>query len=228
VAIASSCVACASVYRLHASELAGKFPITPAQVREASLQATELLELIAPKGASQENAAVNADIDLRNRMFTLLIQDYDEAFRAGPWLFGNRAGDLVPSAFSFSSHTPQDSVAKAKAEAAKSEKETAAKQSRAKRREAKKAATVEARRIGAEVKKLADAAKRAARKGEKVPSLEALLEQQKAAAAAKPGAPGVTQPPAGETPPSPPAGTRPEAPGGTDAAPSSKPTPQGV
>lgn len=170
--IASACVACAALYKKYARVVAGKVPITVQQVRTATAEATELLGLVSPKGAKQNTEARDTEADLRNRMFTLVLQDYDPVHRAGVWLFGDQAEMLVPSALSINTRGPQDAVAKAKAKALKAQKAALAADLRAKKRESKKAATAQARKIAEEAKKLGDAAKRAARKGLPLPTLQ--------------------------------------------------------
>lgn len=161
---------CLAVFKKYAHALTGNVTVSAATLRSASESATNLLQMLTPKGAKHEDPRA-AEAELRDRVFTLMLQEYEPVRAAGAWLFTTRRDEVVPDAFSYNTRGPVDAVEKAKAAALKSEKETAAALERVKKRESKKAAFAEANRVAVEAKKIAAAAKKAARAGLPIPQL---------------------------------------------------------
>lgn len=94
---AGDCIAAAGLYQKHAAALKGKTPVTAAQAREAADLGAKLLKILRPKGGKRAKAAdLRAAIDLRDRLSTLLAQDYDAVRRAGAWLFGDAQDSATP------------------------------------------------------------------------------------------------------------------------------------
>ncbi len=92
---ASDCVALAGLFRRNAAAIKGKHPVTRAEIDEAARLGSELSALLVPGRAHspKRSAAARQATDDRNRLWTLLLQRYDELWRAGAYLFGKQAVD---------------------------------------------------------------------------------------------------------------------------------------
>jgi hypothetical protein len=62
--------------------IAGKTPVTAAQVVEAATIGTELLKRLKPKGTKSKDSAID-EVNIRDRMWTLLVTRYRELRRVG-------------------------------------------------------------------------------------------------------------------------------------------------
>lgn len=96
---ASDLVALAALFAKSAKAIAGKSPVTAADVKRADALGTELLATLKPASAKKTGARPGADAaDARDRLWTLLVQRHDEVRRAGAWIFGVPALDAkVPA-----------------------------------------------------------------------------------------------------------------------------------
>jgi hypothetical protein len=89
----------AALFIQHATGVRGKTPITAAQVREAAQTGTELLTLLRPKAAkrTRNGGALAADAAaIRDRLWTLLVQQSRELRRVGMWLWVDEVDVHVP------------------------------------------------------------------------------------------------------------------------------------
>jgi hypothetical protein len=96
---AQDLIALAALFKKNATKIAGKHPVSDADVVKAATFGTELLTVLRPKRAKHEKPRdVTAATDTRDRMWTLLTQRWDTAWRAGAYLFGpDEAHARVPS-----------------------------------------------------------------------------------------------------------------------------------
>lgn len=86
---ASDLVALASLFARNAKAVAGKSPIAAADVKRADALGSGLLATLKPSTAKKGNVRPGAEAaDVRDRLWTLLVQRHDVARRAGAWLFG--------------------------------------------------------------------------------------------------------------------------------------------
>jgi len=99
--IARDCVALAALYREHEAAIAGRSPVTCAQIDRAAAVGTELLELLRPASAVKESKTPEETAraaEQRDRLWTLLVRRHADLWRAGAYLFGRTdADDKVPS-----------------------------------------------------------------------------------------------------------------------------------
>lgn len=97
--VADDNIALAALFGKEARKLKGKTTITAAQVKEAAEIGTQLRSALKPKKAvktSAPNAELARATDIRDRFWTLLVQRYGIAWRAGAYLFGKEVHDRVP------------------------------------------------------------------------------------------------------------------------------------
>jgi len=97
---AHDCVALAALYRANAQSLRGKTTVTAAEVRRAAELGSSLLERLTPKMARKKNPVDTeyaAAIDLRDRMWTLLVRGYERVQRVGAWRWMDEAVGRVPA-----------------------------------------------------------------------------------------------------------------------------------
>ena len=85
---ATDCIELAALFRNNAAALRGKTAVTAAQVMESARVGTELLGRLKPKGTPKTSNGLKAEVDLRDRFWTLLVNRYEVLRRAGGWLFG--------------------------------------------------------------------------------------------------------------------------------------------
>jgi hypothetical protein len=97
---AQDCIALAALYRRHAAALRGKSPITAAQVGETAAAGTQAIKLLRPKSSRRKSAGPSqASLD-RDLLYTLLVDRYRAARRAGRYLWEDSADDHVPALLS--------------------------------------------------------------------------------------------------------------------------------
>jgi hypothetical protein len=79
------------LFKSNAKKIAGKTPVTAAQLADAAALSTSLARALHPKGRKKQetNSPERAEaIDIRDRFWTLLMESYAELWRAGAYLFG--------------------------------------------------------------------------------------------------------------------------------------------
>jgi len=86
----------AALYTKHDAAIAGKTPVTSAQVVEAATIGTELLKRLKPKGTRSKDAAME-EVEIRDRLWTLLTLRYRELRRVGLWFWMDDVDDHVPA-----------------------------------------------------------------------------------------------------------------------------------
>ncbi len=94
---AGDCLAYALLFERYEPVLLGKTPVTPCLLEEALQVSTELrLWLGAPPSRCETEGFAEA-VDLRDRLGTLLADEYAAVRRAGAWLFGEEHLIRVPA-----------------------------------------------------------------------------------------------------------------------------------
>lgn len=94
--VAQDCVDLAALFTEYASVLRGKTAVSSEQVREAATVGTELLSLLKPMSARRtktQSTELTSAVDARDRLWTLLVRDAEQARRAGFWLWGEDGVD---------------------------------------------------------------------------------------------------------------------------------------
>ncbi len=96
---AQDCIDLAALFRPNLANLKGRTPVTETIIDEATQAGTELLKFIRPSGATKapKLKEVTTAVDVRNRLFTLLVRRYEVAWRIGAWLWGYGVEDKIPA-----------------------------------------------------------------------------------------------------------------------------------
>lgn len=92
-----------SLFRKRAKAIAGKHPITAAELDAAEQAASALLMLVKPAGAVRERklpADAIEHIELRARFWTLLNRRYELLWKVGAWIWGWKVDEHVPALLS--------------------------------------------------------------------------------------------------------------------------------
>lgn len=101
---ASDTIQLSALLRKHWEAIQGKHPLTEQEVEEAGVLGTRLLSMLRPSNARRQDqlpAEVLADVEMRDRMWTLLVRAYNQhLWRAGAWLFGQDVEQHVPALLS--------------------------------------------------------------------------------------------------------------------------------
>lgn len=96
----NDCVSLAALFRKYEAAIAGKSPVTKADVVEADAVGSRLQTLLKPKGTKRDRSApvgVQASAEIRDRLWTLLLRRWDQLWRAGAVLFGrDEVDEKVP------------------------------------------------------------------------------------------------------------------------------------
>jgi len=96
--LARDCVALAALFTKHASSLRGKHPLKASQVEEASRVGTDLLNALKSGRARRQPAEPAAGVDMRDRLWTLVVKRHELLWRVGAFLFGPAEVDVkVPA-----------------------------------------------------------------------------------------------------------------------------------
>jgi hypothetical protein len=118
---ANDLVGLAALFQKNAATIKGKTAIVAADVTNAATIGSSLLTVLKPTRAKKTrtgNAAQAADI--RNRMWTIVLQGYDALWRAGAYLYGPDALDAkVPALQASAATTSKRKKANAAKKAAK-------------------------------------------------------------------------------------------------------------
>lgn len=97
---ADDLVAYAALYQKHLPSLRGLTAINAAQVRRASELGTELLTLLKPSSVKRDRSrkgAAREAMELRDRLWTLLVRRYAHAECAGGAAWGRSLDEHVPA-----------------------------------------------------------------------------------------------------------------------------------
>jgi len=94
---AEDCISLADLFRKHAQAIAGKHPVTAAQIDEAAeigaFLVTHLRPTNAPKGAP---AAPSPAVDIRNRLATLLVREHARLQAVAHYFHADDWEELAP------------------------------------------------------------------------------------------------------------------------------------
>lgn len=107
---AQDCVQLAALYRKYKGQLAGKTPVTLEMVMEAAALGSELVGLLqtsSTRKKARANPSLEEALDLRDRLWTLLEDGYEWAWKMGALLWGRRVEQYVPPMLS---RTPKPSL----------------------------------------------------------------------------------------------------------------------
>ena len=95
--MAQDCLALARLYRENAAALAGKHPITDAELTDAATTGHALLDVLKPTRAIRMPKSFDPLTDDRDRLWTLVVRRHDALRRAATYLFGEAGlGSRVP------------------------------------------------------------------------------------------------------------------------------------
>ncbi|MBM4342136.1 MAG: tetratricopeptide repeat protein [Deltaproteobacteria bacterium] len=97
---ATDCVRLAGLFRAHAAVVAGKHPVEVAEVDEAAAVGTQLLAVLRPAGykpGGKPETDADRAADIRDRLWTLLVQGYKSVRKAAYYQWGDDFGDHAPA-----------------------------------------------------------------------------------------------------------------------------------
>ncbi|HRI72312.1 MAG TPA: hypothetical protein PK156_49095 [Polyangium sp.] len=96
--MALDCLALADLFRKYEATIAGKHPVEPAQVDEAAAVGSWLVANLRTKGSVPEKAPKHPpEIDARDRIATLLVQQYHLLETVIHYFYGKNWENLIPS-----------------------------------------------------------------------------------------------------------------------------------
>jgi hypothetical protein len=87
------------LYRRHQEAIAGKHPVSKADLDRAEQLGQQLLEILRPGAATgprNVSPELVASVEARDRLWTLLVTRYELLWRTGAWLFGQKVDEKVP------------------------------------------------------------------------------------------------------------------------------------
>jgi len=88
---AKDCIELAALFAKHAAKLRGKSPVTGEHIKEATELGKQLITLVKPKRVKEPKKVAEEEKrarEIRDRLWTLLIQRFDKLRRVGAYLFG--------------------------------------------------------------------------------------------------------------------------------------------
>jgi hypothetical protein len=97
--VIGTCMAFSELLRRNEARVAGRSPVTAADLDEADQAVTQLRALLAPRGGPQGELTLPALVEaaqVRDRFWTLLKQRHDVLWRCGAWLYGREVELRVP------------------------------------------------------------------------------------------------------------------------------------
>ncbi len=94
--MAQDCVDLAVAFREHALAIAGKHPISDADIDASEVVGTWLLRNLKTRGAHTMKGAIAPEIDLRNRIATILTRDYEDATIVAHYFLREAYLDVAP------------------------------------------------------------------------------------------------------------------------------------
>lgn len=96
--VLDDCLALVALFRRNEARIAGHSPVTSTEILEAEQVAEKLRVMLGRQGelsGGGTQALVKA-IDMRDRLWTLLVQRYEVLWRCGAWLYGRSVDERVP------------------------------------------------------------------------------------------------------------------------------------
>lgn len=100
---ATDCVGLVALLREYWEEIKTKTAVTEADLREAELVGTELLQQLKPARARRDQKVTDAEaqaLEARDRIWTLLVRRHEQIWKIGALIWGRDVDDHVPSLFS--------------------------------------------------------------------------------------------------------------------------------
>jgi hypothetical protein len=97
---AEDCVALNKVFRDHAPAIQGKHPADPAMIERAAVVGTWLLQNLRKANAPIDKPDKPAEVDIRNRLATLLVQGHERLQAVAFYFHGSSYEQIVPALMS--------------------------------------------------------------------------------------------------------------------------------
>lgn len=100
---AQDCIDLVALFRKNAHVLVGKTPATPELLKEAAELGTLMVKSIKPARAATPQLASEekeSDVDIRNRLWTLLTVYHESLWTAGSLLYKKEVGNYIPELLS--------------------------------------------------------------------------------------------------------------------------------
>lgn len=96
--VLEDCLSLVALFRRNEARIAGRSPVTPADVSAAEQLVVKVRTLLGEQGEASEDGRppLIRAIEMRDRFWTLLCQRYDVLWRCGAWLYGRVVDDRVP------------------------------------------------------------------------------------------------------------------------------------
>lgn len=96
--MAQDCLALADLFRKYEATIAGKHPIAVAQINEAAAVGTWLMANLRTTNAMPERTTTpSPEIDIRDRLGTLLVQQFQILEKVVHYFYGKQWDNLLPS-----------------------------------------------------------------------------------------------------------------------------------
>jgi hypothetical protein len=96
--MAQDCIALADLFRKHESSIAGKHPIDSSQIEDAAAVGTWLMANLRTTNALPEKSSAPApEVDIRDRVGTLLVQQFQVLEKVVHYFYGKNWESLIPS-----------------------------------------------------------------------------------------------------------------------------------
>ncbi|MCU0693763.1 MAG: hypothetical protein MUF54_20435 [Polyangiaceae bacterium] len=89
-----------ALFRRHQAAIEGKHPLGEADLERAEALGKQLLQILRPGAAPASkvvSAALQASVDARDSLWTLLTRRHEQLWRVGAWLFGHEVDNRVPA-----------------------------------------------------------------------------------------------------------------------------------
>lgn len=98
VDVAADCLALAALFERRAEEVAGQSPVTEDQLARAAELGASLRALQKPKaGARKPGAGGLSPVEVRDRLWTLLVARHERLWAVGAYVYGHAVDDHVPA-----------------------------------------------------------------------------------------------------------------------------------
>jgi hypothetical protein len=97
--VIGTCMTFSELLRRNEARVAGRSPVTAADLDEADQTVTQLRVLLSPRSGAQAELTLPSLVEstqLRDRFWTLLKQRHDLLWRCGAWLYGREVDTRVP------------------------------------------------------------------------------------------------------------------------------------
>jgi hypothetical protein len=96
--MAQDCIALADLFRQHEAAIAGKHPVDTAQIDEAAAVGSWLVANLRTTNSLPEKPGAPApEVDIRDRLGTLLVQQFQVLEKVVHYFYGKNWESLIPS-----------------------------------------------------------------------------------------------------------------------------------